>query len=102
MAADARKHIARKDTWIRLLYMVLFAVALYLLQFIVAAVAALQFLLTLLTGAENTRLCTLGRELGSYLKEIVEFVTYGTERRPFPFSAWPSVSPDAGADQPLA
>ncbi|MFQ5971364.1 MAG: DUF4389 domain-containing protein [Alphaproteobacteria bacterium] len=102
MASESREHLASKDTWIRLLYMVLFAVAFYLLQFIVAAVAVLQFLLTLLTGASNQRLSTLGRELGSYLKEIVEFVTYGAERRPFPFSDWPSVAREADADQPLA
>jgi len=38
----------------------------------------------------NTRLLTFGRSLGSYVQQLVNFQSFNTEEKPFPFNDWPT------------
>ena len=53
-------------------------------------VMVIQFVLTLLSDTPNIRLVSFGRSMGSYLRQIVNFLTFATEEMPFPFSEWPA------------
>lgn len=70
--------------------MILFGLLYSLAGTVLLAVAVLQFILVLLGSAPNTRLLSFGRSLGSYAQQIVNFQTFNTEEKPFPFSDWPS------------
>jgi hypothetical protein len=62
------------------------------------AVVVVQFLTVLLTGETNTQLKQWGRSLAVYSFEVVDFLTFNTEVKPFPFEAeWPSELPTANA-----
>jgi Domain of unknown function (DUF4389) len=89
MNGDIKQNVKARDTWIRLAYMILFGVVFYFGQFVVGLVAVVQFLHKLLTGAPHTRLAAFGAGLAAYYHEIVEFLSYHSERTPFPFSPWP-------------
>ncbi len=89
MDEDFEDNLTKSSTWIRGLYILLFAVIFELSTLVTYAVAALQFLINLFTGGPNKRLQGFGGELSAYVRQIVSFLTYADELTPFPFSDWP-------------
>ena len=75
---------------IRVLFMVLMALAYYVTGTVIFIVMVIQLVMVLLTDAPNDRLVLLGRSLGSYMQQIVNFLTFATEEKPFPFNDWPA------------
>jgi hypothetical protein len=72
----------------RLLFMALFGGIFWLLHCVLAVVVVVQFLIVLATGSPNQRLLTFGHELGIYYHDIVVFLTFKTEAKPYPFADW--------------
>ncbi|MDH5446936.1 MAG: DUF4389 domain-containing protein [Gammaproteobacteria bacterium] len=75
--------------WHRALYMVLFAIIFHLVELIIGLVMVVQFVLKAATGKTNENLGRFGDQLSQYLYKIVQFQTFNTEDKPFPFQAWP-------------
>lgn len=90
MNDDVKTHIESTETWLRLLFMVLFAVISWITKLVLIAVVIFQFLVKLLTGDVNERALDLGGQLSSYIYQILNYLTFNTEERPFPFTDWPS------------
>lgn len=80
----------KRNIWMRGLLMLLMAVAFHVCMTVLGIVAVIQFLITLLNDTPNVRLVSFGRSMGSYLRQIVNFLTFATEEMPFPFSEWPA------------
>ena len=80
----------QRHIWIRGLFMLLMALVFHLSGTLLFIVAIIQFVLTLLNGMPNARLLSFGRHLGSYIRQIVSFLTFASDEIPFPFSDWPS------------
>lgn len=78
--------------WIRALYMLLFALIFHLTEAVIGLVMVVQFILKAATGDTNSNLLTFGGQLSQYLAEIVQFQTFNTEDKPFPFGQWPKGS----------
>jgi hypothetical protein len=56
-----------------------------------SVIVLLQFLHVLFTGKPNVRLLDAGLSLAQYVYQVVEYLTFNTEVRPFPFDAeWPA------------
>lgn len=84
------ENIKSRSTWLRALFMLVFVFIYALSRFVVGAVVLLQFLWVLFTGEVNERLKVLGQSLAVYTSQIIRYLTYNTERRPFPFDEdWP-------------
>ena len=79
----------QRNTWRRGLLMIVMAMAFQLAATLVGLIAVVQFVLALVSDAPNERLSHFGRGLGQYLRHIANFVTFGSEDVPFPFSDWP-------------
>lgn len=77
------------NIWLRALFMVLFGMLYSLAGTVLFVVAVLQFIFVLMGSAPNARLLAFGRSLGSYVQQLVNFQTFNTEEKPFPFSDWP-------------
>lgn len=80
-----------KAKWIRGLYMLIFLVCGWVAVWLAIVITIFQFLSTLLTDNANDNLCKFGKSLGSYFSQIMDYLTYNTEHKPFPFSAWPGM-----------
>jgi hypothetical protein len=52
-------------------------------------VVAFQFLSSLFTGQPNDLLTRFGGNLARYLQQIIVYMTFATEEKPFPFMPWP-------------
>ena len=77
-------------TWRRGLFMLICAFLYNVAELVVVAVAILQFLFKLVTGEENTQLKLFGKGLSIFFYQTMQFLTFNSEQKPFPFSPWPS------------
>ncbi len=95
MEQETKDNLSSRSTWMRVVYMILFAVIFYIVEFVIAVVAVVQFLSTLFTGKANRQLQALGQGVGAYVNEITVFLTYHTDDKPYPFAPWPKGAPGA-------
>ena len=84
------EHLKARSTWVRLLFMIVVVLCYAVARLAVTLVVIVLFFYVLLTGETNPRLKDLGLSLARYVYQIVEYLTFNTEVRPFPFDAeWP-------------
>ncbi len=100
MTESLQNRLIARATWIRALYMILFAVFAKLAALVIAAVVIVQFLFALFGGAPLARLSDFGSSLAAYLRELVAYLVYASETRPFPFGPWPALDVNAGVRPP--
>lgn len=75
--------------WQRVLFVVIFWIAFYVTQMVVGLVAVAQCVFLLITGDPNEQLRKLGDSLGKYVHDILRYVTFNSDQRPFPFTDFP-------------
>jgi len=88
-----------KTAWQRVLFTAIFWVIFYVSQIIIAAVVVAQCVFFLIGGQANQQLLTFGENLSRYVHDVLKFVTFNTEQRPFPFSDFPKSDIIIATDQ---
>jgi len=96
--------IKSRTTWMRGLYMLLFTFIIQLVEVVLVVVILLQFLIKLFTGKLNRRMQILGQRLSTYAYEILHYLTFNRDSRPYPFDRWPmgEPKPTKRSDRPAA
>ena len=89
MKEATRQRLVSSNIWTRALYMVLYMIAYSIAEAIIVLLAIFQFLSVLISGRANEPLLEFGKNLSVFIYEVLEFQTFNTEIRPFPFSPWP-------------
>ncbi|MBM3505201.1 MAG: DUF4389 domain-containing protein [Alphaproteobacteria bacterium] len=95
MTDDLSRNLTQASTWLRLLFMILYGIVLYVALYVLAIVTIVQFLCKLFTGQVFARLMALGQSIGLFLYQIAAYLTFRTDRRPFPFAPWPAGTVEA-------
>ncbi|MDN5869497.1 MAG: DUF4389 domain-containing protein [Nitrococcus sp.] len=90
MDATLKAHLTRRETWLRGLFIVLFSFIYSIAGMVLTAIVVFQFASTLISGTRNPMLLAFGQQLSIYLYEILLYVTFNRDARPWPFDAWPS------------
>ena len=86
-----KNNLKSRSTWLRLFFMFVVVLLYSVSRVVVSAVVVLQFFWVLFTGETNKRLANLGLALATYTYQIICYLTFNTEVRPFPFDAdWPT------------
>lgn len=75
---------------LRFIYMVLFYVVYALSRFVVGLTAIVQFFHVLTTEAPQADLLKFSRSLTRYVSSLVEYLTFSSNEKPFPFAEWPN------------
>ncbi len=87
---SVESNLTSRSTWLRLLFMFVCLVLYAVTRVVVLAVVVLQFFWALFTSKPNEKLTALGHSLALYTCELIDYLTYFTEIRPFPFDKdWP-------------
>lgn len=94
-----RANVTNARHWIRLIYMLIFAVLLHLAGLVMWVLCALQFIFSLLTGKDNGNLRSLGSSIATFVHQALNYVSYNTENKPFPFAPWPFNSRSSSEDE---
>ena len=93
-ASDLEKNVKQKSTWLRLFFMLVLSVLYGLSRIVIGAVVVIQFFYVLLTGETKDELKSFGHSLAIYSYEVIDYLTFNTEDKPFPFEgAWPTSLP---------
>lgn len=87
------------DTWLRGLFILIFGVIFYFLYGLIWLLVIFQFVTKVITGGLNSNLEQLSTKMTCYAMQILNYITFQSEERPFPFSPFPSG--DAKAAPPL-
>lgn len=93
MNDEMKARLTSGDVWMRALYMIFFAIAYSVAEVLIVLTVIFQFLNILFTGNANLPLLRFGRNLSEYVFQVVQFETFNTEERPFPFTDWPDQEP---------
>lgn len=86
---DIKKNVKDKGTWMRFVYLVVLGVAFYLAGFLTFAIAIFQFLAKLFAGHVFGGLTEFGDALATYQAQIVRYLTFASDDKPFPFAPFP-------------
>ena len=85
------ENVKSRSTWLRLLFMFAYYVIGTVTTAVLSIVVILGFLWVLFTGEKNGQLQQAGQAIAAYLYEIIRYLTFNTEAKPFPFgNEWPS------------
>ena len=92
--SQLKENVKMRSTWIRLLFMLMFSFLYGISRLVTAAVVVIQFLHVLFTGETNEQLKSLGHSLAIYSYQVVDYLSFNSETRPFPLdAAWPNEFP---------
>lgn len=90
MDDELKGNMKNADVWMRLLYIVIFYLFYGAAKVVLFVMVVFQFLSTLFTGSTNERLLGFGKQLSEYIYQTVQFLSYTSDDKPFPFSDWPA------------
>ncbi|MDP6121478.1 MAG: DUF4389 domain-containing protein [Rhodospirillales bacterium] len=93
-----KSNLTNGQTWMRLVSMILFIVVFNVAELVIAFVVVVQFVIKLFTGEVNAHLAEFGDGLATYFRQMIAFLTFRTEDRPFPFAPWPQAASGATSD----
>ncbi len=88
---NINENVKNPDVWTRGLFVVLFGIIYYLLFFLVVLIAVFQFLMRLFTARFNDELLAFSDSLAEYVSQILRYITFKSDDRPYPFSSWPVI-----------
>jgi len=88
------------DTWLRGLFILIFGVIFYFLYGIIWLLVVFQFITKVLTGNLNDNLSNFSESLTRFAFQILLYITFQSEERPFPFSPWPEDQNDSATSLP--
>lgn len=84
-----KSNLTSSKHWLRLVFMLLFAAVLQLASLVMWVLVVVQFLFSLITGEDNQHLRRFGHSLSTYIYDVLKFLCYSSEEKPFPFADWP-------------
>jgi hypothetical protein len=90
-SSKVEENVKSRTTWLRLLFMAIYGVVAWLAGMVGLVIVVLGFFWVLFTGEVNRELRQIGQAIASYIYEIIRYLTFNTDDKPFPFGGeWPS------------
>ncbi|OGT29437.1 MAG: hypothetical protein A2W28_06300 [Gammaproteobacteria bacterium RBG_16_51_14] len=87
---NIKENAIKVDVWIRGLFILVFGIIFYFLLFwLILLLVLFQFITKVITGNLNEQLMQFSTGLTRYAFQILNYITFQSEERPFPFSPWP-------------
>jgi len=88
-----RENLKSSETWARGFHILLFAVLYSVAEFVLWVIVVFQFGSNLFTAKPNERLLGFSSSLNRYIYQVLQYLTYRSDIRPFPFMDWPDEEP---------
>lgn len=89
MDESIKQNLQARDTWKRILFMLLFGLIYSFAELVIFAVVLFQIGSILITGQKNAKLLKFGQSLSLYAYQILQYFTFNRDQRPYPFDDWP-------------
>ena len=89
MKKEVKQPLEKNEILVRGLFMLFFIVIYSVSKFLIIGIMLFQFVTIMLIEKPNEQILKFSRSLGVYIYQIVQFLSFNNEQRPFPFSKWP-------------
>ena len=86
---DIKENVKNRGVWLRGLFILIFSFILYFAFCLVWLLVLFQFVSKVVTGNLNQQLADFSSGLLRYISQILGYITFQSDERPFPFSPWP-------------
>ena len=83
--------IKNSNSWLRILLMFGYLVVLYVIALLAVVIMIAQTLFVFASGSPNSNLVIFGEALAEYIKQIIDFLFYKSNTKPFPFAPFPII-----------
>lgn len=80
-----------KAGWERVLYTILYLIIGRFISMVLFIIAFTQFIYSWLIGEPNKKLLHFTEDMAEYAKQLVAYVGFNTNERPWPVDDWPNV-----------
>ncbi len=81
--------LQKNEILTRGLFMLFFVVIYGISKFLIIGIILFQFATIILTEKPNEQILKFSRSLGTYIFQIIRYLSFNSEQRPFPFHSWP-------------
>lgn len=98
MTQPTNQTVLSPEIWLRALFMIGFAIVNYLLRWVICGIAIVQFIIVLVRGEPHDKLVNFSHSLSTFSYQILLFLTFSSDEKPFPFSDWPELEKGAKQD----
>ena len=95
-----KENVTNRAVWLRGLFILIFGVILYCIFILVWLLVAFQFVSKVVTGNLNRQLADFSTGLVRYISQVLSYITFQSDERPFPFNPWPEAEKPAPATTP--
>lgn len=75
----------------RALYILLYLIIIRLISTVLFVIAITQYIYSWLTGEPNDKILHFTEDLAEYTKQLVSYVGFNTDEKPWPVGDWPDV-----------
>lgn len=75
----------------RALYTILYLIIIRLISMVLFVIAITQYIYSWLTGEPNEKILYFTEGLAEYSKQLVSYVGFNTDEKPWPVGEWPDV-----------
>jgi len=76
---------------VRALYTILYLIIIRLISMVLFVIAITQYIYSWLTGEPNEKILHFTEDLAEYSKQLVSYVGFNTDEKPWPVGEWPDV-----------
>ena len=90
---QTKQNFLSKQSWMRIGIMVLMVIINKFVQWGINLIALLQAIMVLIKGNKDQQAAQIGQQLAEYSFEIMRFLTFNNEERPFPFGGKSPLGP---------
>jgi|TARA_B100001758_G_C18295238_1_gene549261 hypothetical protein len=85
-----KDNFLKQGKWIRLFWMLAFSFVYYISMTVLWLIVFLQFLFVLITDKRSENISKVSIGFRNYMVQIINYLTYHTGEKPFPFSEFPN------------
>ena len=89
-----KDNLLKQGKWIRLFWMLAFSFVYYLSMTVLWLIVSLQFLFVLITDKRSHNIEKVSLGFRNYIVQILDYLTYHSSEKPFPFSDFPTEEND--------
>jgi hypothetical protein len=88
---QVKQNVLSGRQWLRMLFMTGYILASWVVTIVLLVTILVQTLIVLITGETNHNLRRFGILCGVFMHQIIHFLVYGSDDKPFPFSEFPDI-----------
>ncbi len=96
---NAKENLTNINTWLRVAFIILFGVIFYIgFGWLIWLLVLFQVVTKLLTGGVNPQILEMSPKITNYANDILRFVTFQTDQKPWPLDKSATTNPREDED----